>query len=118
MIGQIFQYVAGGSLVLGACFSLLAALGLLRFPDLFTRLHAATKAGTVGAGFVLLAVALASFDLSVSLRALGGISFIVLTSPVAAHLLARATYLSGERPLNISNVTVVNELENERPSKG
>jgi len=112
MISDIFQYVAGGFLVCGACFSLLAALGLLRFPDIFTRLHAATKAGTVGAGFVLLAVALASFDVSVALRALGGIAFIVLTSPIAAHLLARAAYLSGDRP---SNITVVNELENEKP---
>lgn len=112
MISDIFQYVAGGFLVGGACFSLLAALGLLRFPDIFTRLHAATKAGTVGAGFVLLAVALASFDVSVALRALGGIAFIVLTSPIAAHLLARAAYLSGDRP---SNITVVNELENEKP---
>ena len=111
MISSVFQYVAGSLLVLGACFSLLAALGLLRFPDLYTRLHAATKAGTVGAGFVLLAIAFASFDLSVSLRALGGVAFIILTSPIAAHLLARAAYLSGERP---SNITVVNELENEK----
>ena len=111
MIIYILQYVAGGFIVVGAGFSLLAALGLLRFPDLFTRLHAATKAGTVGVGFVLLAVALASFDLSVALRALGGIAFIILTSPIAAHLLARAAYLSGDRS---SNITVVNELENEK----
>jgi multicomponent Na+:H+ antiporter subunit G len=111
MIVAIFQYVAGGLLVLGSAFSLLAALGLLRFPDVYTRLHAATKAGTVGAGFVLLAVVFASFDLSISLRALGGIAFIILTSPIAAHLLARAAYLSGDRP---SNITVVNELVNEK----
>ena len=111
MISDIFQYVAGGFLVVGACFSLLAALGLLRLPDIFTRLHAATKAGTVGAGFVLLAVAFGSLDVSVALRALGGIAFIVLTSPIAAHLLARAAYLSDGRS---ANITVVNELENEK----
>lgn len=111
MISDIFQYVAGGFLLIGACFSLLASIGLLRLPDLYTRLHAATKAGTVGAGFVLLAVAFAAFDLPIALRALGGIAFIVLTSPIAAHLLARAAYLSGDRP---SNITVVNELENEK----
>ena len=111
MIVSICQYVAGLALIVGATFSLLAAVGLLRFPDLYTRLHAATKAGTVGVGFVLLAVAFTSSDLAVALRALGGIVFLILTSPIAAHLLSRAAYLSGDRP---ANITVVNELVNEK----
>ncbi|HTJ57655.1 MAG TPA: monovalent cation/H(+) antiporter subunit G [Devosiaceae bacterium] len=110
MIMQVVQYVAGLFLIVGTGFSLLAAAGILRFPDLYTRLHAATKAGTVGAGFVLLAIAISATDLAVSFRALGGIIFLVLTSPIAAHLLARAAYLAGDRP---ANITVVNDLENE-----
>ena len=110
MIVEIFQYVAGIAVIVGAVFSLLAAIGLLRFPDLYTRLHAATKTGVVGAGFVLLAVALAAFDVAVSLRALGGIVFLVLTTPVAAHLLARAALAAGIAP---ANITVVNDLANE-----
>jgi multicomponent Na+:H+ antiporter subunit G len=110
MIVELGQYVAGIFIIIGAAFSLLAAAGILRFPDLYTRLHAATKAGTVGAGFVLLAIAVAAFDAPVILRALAGVIFLVLTSPISAHLLARAAYLAGERP---SNITVVNDLENE-----
>ena len=110
MIVEIFQYVAGIAVIVGAVFSLLAAIGLLRFPDLYTRLHAATKTGVVGAGVVLLAVALAAFDVAVSLRALGGIVFLVLTTPVAAHLLARAALAAGIAP---ANITVVNDLANE-----
>jgi multicomponent Na+:H+ antiporter subunit G len=114
MIAAICQYVAGAFLLIGAVFSLLASAGILRFPDLYTRLHAATKAGTVGAGFVLLAIAVSAFDLSVALRALAGLAFLVLTSPIAAHLLARAAYLAGEKP---SNITVVNDLESEAPNE-
>jgi len=110
VIVEIFQYVAGIAVIVGAVFSLLAAIGLLRFPDLYTRLHAAAKTGVVGAGFVLLAVALAAFDVAVSLRALGGIVFLVLTTPVAAHLLARAALAAGIAP---ANITVVNDLANE-----
>ena len=66
MIVQTLQYVAGVFLIVGAGFSLLAAAGIYRFPDLYTRLHAATKAGTVGAGFVLLAVAISATDPAVA----------------------------------------------------
>ena len=109
-ISELSQYIAGAVLLLGAVFSVLAAAGVLRFPDLYTRLHAATKAGTVGAGMVLLAIAVSAFDMAVTLRALAGIVFLVLTSPIAAHLLARAAYKVGIRP---SPLTTTNEREEE-----
>lgn len=98
MIQEIFFYIGGVLLLVGALFCLLAALGLLRLPDLYTRMHASAKAGTVGAGAILLGLSIVCFDGSVLLRALAGISFLVLTNPVSAHLLARAAYLSGLRP--------------------
>jgi multicomponent Na+:H+ antiporter subunit G len=88
---------------------------VLRFPDVYTRLHAAAKAGPVGAGFVLLAVAVAAFDAATALRAMVGIVFLILTAPVAAHLLARAAYLVGVAP---DTLTKINDLENERLSAG
>lgn len=97
MILDLLAYLASALLVAGGAFSLIAALGLLRFPDLYTRMHAASKAGTVGAGFILLGVALVSANLAVGLRAIAGIAFLALTAPVAAHLLARAAYQVGYR---------------------
>ena len=79
----------------GAAFCLIAGIGVARFPDLYVRMHAATKAGTLGAGLVFLAVALMGMELGVVLRALAAILFLFLTAPVAAHLLARAAYASG-----------------------
>jgi multicomponent Na+:H+ antiporter subunit G len=108
-------YISGVFLIVGAVFSLTATIGVLRFPDVYTRLHAAAKAGPVGAGFVLLAVAAAAFDAATALRAIVGIVFLILTAPVAAHLLARAAYLVGVAP---DTLTKINDLENERLSAG
>jgi len=108
MIMNILQYIAGIVLIMGAIFSLLAAVGILRLPDLYTRMHAASKAGTMGAGLSLAAIAVISLDSAVILRASAGFVFLLLTAPVSAHLLARAAYLAGYLP---SKITVINELD-------
>ncbi len=91
-------YIASALLLIGSAFCALAALGLLRLPDLYTRLHAASKAGTLGAGLILLGVGLASGDVSIAVRCVLGVLFVVLTTPVSAHLLARAALQSGLSP--------------------
>ncbi len=97
MIAAIAIYAGCGLLLLGALFSLVAAIGVVRLPDLFTRMHAASKAGPVGSGLVLLAVVVVSADVGVALRAIVGIAFILMTTPVAAHLLARASYRTSDQ---------------------
>lgn len=84
-------------LVLGSLFCFVAALGMLRLPDTVIRMHAATKAGTLGAGFILVGEAIFYMDLSITLRALATIIFLLLTAPVAAHLIGRAAYYSNIR---------------------
>ncbi len=107
MTQEYLMYIAGGLMVLGALFSLLAAVGLLRLPDLYLRMHAASKAGTMGAGLLLASVACVAFDVSVVLRALAGFVFLLLTAPVGAHLLAKAAYFAGYSP---SDITVEDEM--------
>ena len=99
MIADLAIYAGCVFLLLGALFSLIAAVGVIRLPDLFSRMHAASKAGAVGGGLILLAVALVSFDLAVALRAIVGVVFLLLTTPVAAHLLARASYRTSDQSL-------------------
>ncbi|MDB5614075.1 MAG: monovalent cation/H(+) antiporter subunit [Devosia sp.] len=100
-VSDIAVYVGCVILVFGAAFSLIATIGVLRLPDLLTRMHAASKAGAVGGGLVLLAVALLCFDAGVALRAIIGIVFLLLTTPVAAHLLARSNYrITDQTPVN------------------
>ena len=71
------RILAAFGIVAGAGFSLLAAVGLVRFPDLYTRIHAASKAGVVGAGFILLALAVVSLDVSIVLRSIIAILFLL-----------------------------------------
>jgi len=87
--------IVGILLCLGTLFTLIASLGILRMPDLYTRMHAVTKAGTVGLASLLLAVAIAIPDITVISRVIGTMLFIFITAPVAAHLLGKATQQSG-----------------------
>ena len=107
MIVELWHYLAGVLMVIGAGFTLIAAIGVLRLPDLYTRMHAASKAGPLGCGILLLTIAMVSLDSSVTLRALVGFLFLLLTAPVSAHLLARAAYKAGYRP---ADATVLDEL--------
>lgn len=93
----MIEIIAGLCLLLGTFFVVVASIGILRLPDLYIRMHAATKAGTVGLTFFLLPVALLLQDITVLSRVAGTLFFVVLTSPLAAHLLGRAMMKKGYR---------------------
>lgn len=98
MLTPVLEVLVGILLVVGALFALVATIGILRLDDLYMRMHAASKAGTLGSGVALIAIALYSQELDIVTRAVAGVVFFLLTAPVSAHLLARAAYLSGYRP--------------------
>lgn len=81
-------------LVVGGLFTLLGALGIVRLPDLFIRMQAATKASVLGASCLLLSLAFHVREPDITARSLAAIAFICLTVPVAAHMIGRAAYLS------------------------
>ena len=93
--------------IIGAVFMLLAGLGILRMPDLFLRMSATTKASTLGGVSMLLALAIYFGDLGIVSRAVATIAFLLITAPVAAHLIGRAAYF-GDVPL--WDKTVVDDL--------
>ncbi|TWF54729.1 monovalent cation/H(+) antiporter subunit G [Neorhizobium alkalisoli] len=109
MIETLFALVTAILILAGAAFALVAAIGLNRLPDVYTRMHAASKAGTVGSGLLLLAVGIHSGDISTLARALAGFLFFVLTAPVSAHLLAIASRRAG---YSLCDRTVVDEMKN------
>lgn len=74
---------------------LLAAVGILRLPDLLTRMHASTKAGALGISLIMVAVSLYFTSLVVLAKAIAIILFIFMTAPVAAHAIGRAGYFVG-----------------------
>lgn len=81
--------------LLGAFFFLLAAIGVVRFPDFLTRNHAATKAGAFGGALLLAACTVAFPTLGVLAKATLTLTFFYLTAPIAAHMLGRAAMRSG-----------------------
>jgi multicomponent Na+:H+ antiporter subunit G len=97
MINALQNYLAAVLILAGSGFALTASIGLLRLPDLYTRMHAASKAGTLGSCAVLLALAVHADDPAISLRALAGIVFFLLTVPISSHLLAKAAHAAGHR---------------------
>lgn len=89
-LGVLIVLIASGTF-----FMLLAGLGILRMPDVYTRMHASTKAASLGVGLILIAAAIYFGDLAVVTRALLTTFFIFLTAPVAAHMLGRSAYFLG-----------------------
>jgi multicomponent Na+:H+ antiporter subunit G len=79
----------------GSVFALLAAVGLLRMPDVFTRMQASTKASTLGLGCLLVGAALQMGDFASFIRVASIGAFVLLTTPVAGHVIARASYFAG-----------------------
>jgi multicomponent Na+:H+ antiporter subunit G len=103
-------------LLLGTFLMVITALGLLRLPDVFCRMHAAGKAGTLGVVLIILGavIALAGTPNDVSIRGPLAVVFQFLTTPAATHLLARASYVC-DYPL--SERTAVDELKVFLPSR-
>ena len=91
--------LSAAMLVAGGVFCAIGAIGLLRMPDFFTRMHAASVTDTLGAGLVLLGLMLqAGLTLvTVKLIAIGVLIF--FTSPAATHALARAALARGVEPV-------------------
>jgi multicomponent Na+:H+ antiporter subunit G len=91
----MMTWLSGSLFVVGATLALLAAIGVLRMPDTFTRMQASTKASTLGLGCLLAGVAVRNPELTFALRAATIAAFTLLTTSVAAHVIARAAARSG-----------------------
>lgn len=82
-------------MLLGAGFIFIGALGAVRMPDMMLRMHATTKAGALGGGMIAIAAGMFFGDEAVMVRAVAILAFVLLTAPVAAHVIARAAYFTG-----------------------
>lgn len=91
----MIDIITGVLWMIGSIFALLSAIGVLRMPDVFTRMQASTKASTLGLGCLLLGAALQFGNPSSVIRLLAIGAFLFLTTPVSAHVIARASYRAG-----------------------
>ena len=110
MLTEIFEILIYIFLGLGVFFNLLAGVGLLRFPDVYTRLHAGTKCTTFGSIFICGSVILLGlyywmawgnnwWGPSLTIHTAVALAAILLTNPTGAHAIARAAHKSGVKPV-------------------
>jgi multicomponent Na+:H+ antiporter subunit G len=110
MMPSLFDLAVAVPMLLGTFFMVVTCVGLLRFPDVYCRMHAAGKAGTAGVCLMIFAtvVYFASDGWRVPVQGLLAIAFQFLTTPAATHLLARGAYVA-EYPL--TDRTTIDELQ-------
>ncbi|QKY70662.1 Na+/H+ antiporter subunit G [Lentibacillus sp. CBA3610] len=108
-VSEIVEFLSALLILIGSITAVISAIGLIRFPDVYTRQHASTKSMTlsvlltmVGAFFFFLAL-----ESHISIRLLLGIVFIFLTAPVSGHLIVRAAY---RRKIKTADSTLEDEL--------
>jgi multicomponent Na+:H+ antiporter subunit G len=80
---------------IGTLAILLAAVGLIRMPDIYLRISVTTKAATLGIGLLLVGAAMYFNELGITSRVIAIIIFTLLTAPVGAHMIGRASYFTG-----------------------
>jgi multicomponent Na+:H+ antiporter subunit G len=97
-VSGLLEILAATSLVLGGALTFIAALGVLRMPDVYIRMHASTKAGTLGVLLIALALVFMGADAGVVSKAVAVFAFVLLTAPIGAHLIARAAWRGGQTP--------------------
>jgi len=108
-------------LAIGIFFNILAGIGLLRFPDVYTRLHAGTKCTTFGSIFIIGSVIILGLKTwylgdmdgsTLAIHSAGALIAILLTNPTGAHAIARAAHKSGVKP----HGAIIDELE-KKPTR-
>ncbi|WP_240376517.1 monovalent cation/H(+) antiporter subunit G [Bacillus piscicola] len=94
---EISKWIVGILVLFGALLNLISAIGIIRLPDVYSRLHASTKAATLGVMCILIGTFLffSIVDGDINARILLAIVFIFITSPVGGHLISRAGYHAG-----------------------
>lgn len=98
-MSAVIDVISWICLVLGGIFCIVGAIGLLRMPDFYTRMHAASVIETLGAGLILLGLILQAGLTLVSVKLLMLGLLILFVSPTATHALARAAMVRGLKPL-------------------
>lgn len=110
IVNEILKYIGLLLIVIGSLTSIVSAIGLIRFPDVYSRAHAATKTTTVAVlitlvGIFIYYIAAESF---MSIRILLTILFVFLTAPVSGHLILRASYRAN---VKLADSSIKDELK-------
>ncbi|MPV50550.1 MULTISPECIES: monovalent cation/H(+) antiporter subunit G [unclassified Pseudactinotalea] len=110
MIDQIIEVLAAICFITGSLLTLVAAIGLVRFPDLLSRMHAATKPQVLGITLLMSGLALSFQEVQVAWKVVLVVALQMISSPVSAHLVGRSGYRTKKIP---SDLLIVDELRDD-----
>lgn len=111
MTELVVNIVSGGMLLIGAVFAVIGGIGLIRFPDLYTRLHAGGITDTIAPLLIVGGLILQSGLSLLTLKLLLILLFLLFTTPTASHATVRAAMAAGIKPLGVDN-----RPEEDKPS--
>lgn len=100
--------------MVGVLFVVIGSIGLLRLPDFYIRISAITKAATMGVACIMIGVAINFNEISIAIKAFFVVLFLLITSPIAAHIIGRAAYEGG---VPLWKKTEINEYEEYKENK-
>jgi multicomponent Na+:H+ antiporter subunit G len=86
----VVEVISSVFIIVGVVFMLISAIGIVRLPDFYIRMSAITKAATMGLGLIVVGIGIYFNDITISGKVIAIIFFILITSPVSAHIIARA----------------------------
>lgn len=109
MIELLIQIIGSITITCGLFFMVVGAIGLLRLPDFYTRLHATSKTDTLGIGLIFIGLIFFSGLTQATLKLILIIVFIFFTSPVSAHAIAKAAFKAGVKPYQVKSSKAKNE---------
>ncbi|HEX6148475.1 monovalent cation/H(+) antiporter subunit G [Nocardioides sp.] len=115
---SIADAAAAACLVLGALLTLVAAIGILRFPDVLTRMHSATKPQVLGLLVIVLGLGLRLREPATVGLLLMVAVFQLLTSPIASHMVGRASFRAGQVRRDLLVVDELTEVLSDADGKG
>lgn len=98
-------------LITGSIFTLIAAIGIIRFPDIYMRKSASAKASTFGVSLIALSIILVNFSIIVAIKVLAILFLLFLTIPIGSQVLARASI---KMKIKFWDKTKINQLENKQ----
>lgn len=99
MIALLADVISWACIIVGAVFAVIGALGILRLPDVFSRMHGAGIIDTLGAGLILVGLMFQAGLSLITVKLILIVVFVLYTSPTATHALARAALNGGVNPL-------------------
>ena len=109
-VSEIDEIVSASLILIGGIICVISAIGIIRFPDVYTRSHAATKSTTLGVLLSLFGTFIYIWltESIISVRLILGIIFVFITAPVSGHLIIRAAYRSN---VEMTEDTLEDELK-------